>query len=355
MDISDKQPRNEIIKAGQADDRNLPATTRDKIVKGLTAINGANICRTLTTIFSKAEITADSVKYIQRGTVYLAEVPKKLQKDFSEGKLRFMEKSSGELVGEIVGPNNFGNKGHAIIKDAGILHSDIPHDLTTIAMQQQLAQMAAVLDEVRSRVIELQKTYDESLLGELRGMRDQLAQVQNVDDLENQRDLIKGAVTQLNLTRGKITQRLIAEMQKIPDVPEATWRSIFRSLFNKDFKDDVESGYEKIQELFGYYLAASELLAYAYALLGESRTYEDIFTPDSELFMNSGLANLKRSEKVLGISKERWYSAPSKYLGRVKTQAQRIFLSIPDTIMIEVTGEQIMEAIENVNQGTEEG
>ena len=354
MDNGDMKPRNEIIKVGPADDRNLPATTRDKIAKGLANINDANISKALTAIFSKAEITADAVKYIQRGTVYLAEVPKKLQADFTAGRLKFMEKSSGEMVGEIVGLNNFGNKGHVIIKEAGMLHSDIPHDLTTIAMQQQLAQMAAVLDEVRSRVIEIQKTYDESLLGELRGMRDQLAQVQNVDDLENQRDLIKGAITQLNLTRGKITQRLIAEMHKMPDVPEATWRSIFRSLLNKDFRDNVESGYEKIQELFGYYLTSSELLAYAYALLGESRTYEDIFTPDSELLKESSLANLIRSEKVLGICEERWYSAPNMYLGRVKSEAKQIFLSKPDTIMIEVTGEQIMEAIENVEQGTEE-
>ena len=49
-------------------------------------------------------------------------------------------------------------------------------------------------------MIELQKTYDESLLGELRVMRDQLAQVQNVEDLENQRDLIKGAITSINTT-----------------------------------------------------------------------------------------------------------------------------------------------------------
>ena len=215
MDNAGKGPQNEIIKAGQADDRNLPAAARNKIVKGLININDANISKVLTTIFSRAEIGADAVKYIQRGTVYLAEIPKKLQKDFAEGNLQFMQKSNGEMVGEIVGLNNFGNKGHVIIKDADLLHSNIPHDLTTIAMQQQLAQMAAVLDEVRSRVIELQKTYDASLLGELRGMRDQLAQVQSVEDLENKRHLITNAITNLNSVRGRITQRLIDEMKKI--------------------------------------------------------------------------------------------------------------------------------------------
>ena len=354
MDSNDKQPRNEIIKAGRADDISLPAESRDKIVRGLSNINSSNISNVLTAIFGKAEITADAVKYIQRGTVYLAEVPKKLQRDFTDGTLKFMEKSTGELVGEIVGPNNFGNKGHVIIKDAGILHSDIPRDLTTIAMQQQLAHMAAVLDEVRSRVVELQKTYDESLLGELRGMRDQLAQVQSLDDLENQHDLIKGAITQLNLTRGKITQRLIAEMKKMPDVPEAAWRSILKSLFKKDYRDNVESGYEKIQELFSYYLAGSELLAYAYAILGERQAYDSIFTPDSELLNGKWLKNLERSEMVLGISDERWYSAPKKYLGRIKQQAQEVFVTHPDKIMIELTGEQIMEAIENAEENKED-
>lgn len=353
MDSANKKPRNAMNKVGQADDKNLPAGTRDKIAEGLANINGANISKVLTTVFSQAELAADVVKHIQRGTVYLAEIPKKLQKDFTEGNLKFMEKNSGEMVGEIVGLNNFGNKGHVIIKDAENLHSNIPHDLTTIAMQQQLAQMAAVLDEVRSRVVELQRTYDESLLGDLRGMRDQLAQVQNIDDLENQRDLIRGAITQLNLTKGKITQRLITEMQKIPDIPQSVWKRFFITLTKEGFRNNVITGYEKIQELFGYYLAASQLLAYAYALLGEQRTYEDIFTPDSELLKEGMLAKLKKSEPYLGIWDERWYNAPTKYLGQIEREAQRVFLANPETIQIEVTGEEILEAIKNVRSTAE--
>lgn len=90
-------------------------------------------------------------------------------------------------------------------------------------------------------------------------------------------------------------------------------------------------------------------------MLGKTRTYDDIFTPDAELLDNCNLTNLSKSEKVLGICEERWYSVPSKYLGHVKTQVQQIFLSKPDTIQIEVTGKQIMEAIANVEQGSEEG
>jgi hypothetical protein len=354
MASNNKQNHSDIPKVGKADDRSLPAAVRDKIAKGLANITGTKISNALNAIFSKAEITADAVKYIQRGTVYLAEVPKKLQKDFAEGKLKFMKKSTGELVGEIVGSSNFGNKGHVIIKDSGILHSNIPHDLTTIAMQQQLAHMAAVLDEVRSRVIELQNIYDASLLGELRGMRDQLAQVQSVDDLLSKHDLVIRAITSLNSARGRITQRLIDEIQKMPNVPNSIPKSIIKTLFCGNYKCSVESGYGKINELFGYYLAASELLAYAYALIGEANAYINIFTPDCELLNNIGFANLERAECICGISDERWYSAPSKYLGRIRAKAEQIFLSNPDSIVIEITGNQIMGAIEYVEQESEE-
>lgn len=354
MTEKEQVPRNEIIKAGTANDRALPAATRDKIVRGLATINEEAVLQALTDIFSHAEITADAVKYIQRGTVYLAEIPKNLQRDFTEGNLKFLEKKTGEVVGNIVGPNNFGTKGYAVIKDAGILHSDIPHDLTTIAMQQQLARMAEAIDEVRSRVVELQKTYDESLLGELRGMRDQLAQVQSVDDLENQRDLIRGAITNINLSRGKVTQRLIAEMQKIPEIPQSALRLFFKTLL-QDIREKAIIGYEKIQELFSYYLAASELLAFAYALLGEQRTYQDIFTPDGELLDDKRLANLKNCEAYLGISDERWYSAPERYLECIERKAQKVFLQSPDTISIEVTGDQVLEAIKNVRPAEETG
>lgn len=353
MAEKEQVPRNEIIKSGAANDRVLPAAARDKIVRGLATINEEAVLQVLTSIFSHAEITADAVKYIQRGIVYLAEIPKNLQRDFAEGNLKFLEKKTGEIVGNIVGPNNFGTKGYAVIKDAGILHSDIPHDLTMIAMQQKLAQMAETIDEVRSRVVELQKTYGESLLGELRGMRDQLAQVQRIDDLENQRDLIRGAITNINLSRGKITQRLIAEIRKIPEIPQSNLLRFFATFFHEGIREKAITGYEKVQELFSYYLAASELLAFAYALLGEQRTYRDIFTPDSELLDDKRLANLKNCEACLGICDERWYSAPERYLECIKRKAQEVFLQSPDTVRIEVTGDQVLEAIENV-RSTEE-
>ena len=346
---------NEIIKPGNADDRSLPAATRDKITRGLSNINNANISKALTTIFQQADIGADFIRHLQRGKVYLAEIPKKIQQDFDDGKVKFMTlKETGEQVSELVGPNIFGTRSHMIIKDADIVHSNIPRDLATIAMQQQLAQMAAVLDEVRSRLIEMKQTYDESLLGELRGMRDLLAQVQTVEDLETQRDLIKGAIIQLNKTRGKITQRLIAEMQRMPEVPASTFKRIFRTIMKEGFRDKVLSGYEKIQELFGYYLAASQLLAYAYALIGEEQVYETVFTPDAEIENDLYLGNLINSEVMVGVEGERWYNNPQRYLGFVQKEAHRIFFEDSDVIAIELTGEQIMEAIENVGEEREE-
>lgn len=340
---------NEIIRSGNADDKSLPAATRNKITKGLSNINNANISKALTTIFHQVDIGTDFVKHLQRGKVYLAEIPRKLQADFDAGKLQLMTiKETGEQVSEIVGLNNFGTRGHMIIKDAGFIHSNIPHDLASIAMQQQLAQMAAVIDEVRSRIIEMQQTYDESLLGELRGMRDQLAQVQNVEDLDNQRDLIKGAITHLNLTRGKIVQRLISELQKMPEIPQKAWRRFLKTFFKEGFRGKVIDGYEKIQELFSYYLAASQLLAYAYALLGEQRTYEDIFTPELELMQESSLENLIRSEDIVGVEGERWYSNPQNYLELIKREAHNVFLRKEDVITIEVTGEQLLEATNSV-------
>lgn len=340
---------NGIIPSGSADDRSLPATTRDKITKGLSNINNANISKALTTVFQQADLGADFARYIQRGKVYLAEIPRKLQSEFDEGKVKFMTiKDTGEQVSELVGPNNFGTRSHMIIKDADIVHSNIPHDLATIAMQQQLAQMAAVLDEVRSRLIEMQQTYDASLLGELRGMRDLLAQVQTVKDLETQHDLIKGAIVDLNKTRGKITERLIDEMKKMPEVPDSAFKRVFRTFWKEGYRDNVVSGYEKIQELFGYYLAASQLLAYAYALIGEEQVYETIFTPDSELGNKQFLHNLINSEGIIGIEGERWYSNPQRYLGYVLEEAKRLFVQKSDVIAIELTGEQLLEAVENV-------
>lgn len=67
---------NEIIKSGNADDRSLPAAIRDKIARGLSNINNANISKVLTTVFQQVDLGADFLRHLQRGKVYLAEIPK---------------------------------------------------------------------------------------------------------------------------------------------------------------------------------------------------------------------------------------------------------------------------------------
>ena len=339
---------------GKADDQALPALARDKIAIGLTKVSKENLSRALLNLFGKVEFGADMVKHIQRGKIYLAEIPKKLQADFDEGKLRFMTLRSGEQVTELVGPNNFGTRGHMILKQTDWIHTNIPKDFTLIATQQQLARMAQVLDEVRSRIMELQTTYDEGLLGELRGMRDQLSQVQSLEDLETQKDLVKGAITQINLTRGKVVQRMLHEMQSMPDVPENTLRKLIRSFWSKSFRSNVESGYGKIQELFGYYLAASQLLAYAYGFLGEKRAYDAIFLPDQEMLRKDWRENLIRSEDIVGVDGKTWYKDPQRYLGLIEKEIQRIFATDSQKIVLSITGDMLLEVMEHVGDGKEE-
>lgn len=333
-----------------AKQRCLPKRFKDNITSALQKRRDEKAAYALSMIFQHAEVDTEIVNSIQRKMVYLARIPKHLQPGIASGELTFMQKAdTGESLGAIVGPDHM-NRGFVRIEKGYVPNPNLLLSLSNLAMQQHLAQMALVLDEVRTRIKEIQDTLDHELFGELRGLRDQLEQISETKDSDSQKLLTLNAITALNITRGKITQRLIDEIKKMPNVPQNKYLRGWQTFWSKEFRKNVEGGYEKAQELFMYYLVATQLLAYAYSFLDEERSYQKVFVPDCELSQASAMQKLQAAEGILGATYEAWYKNPEQFLGRLSNEAKKLFANPQDAIEIEITGEQIMEAINNVQE-----
>ena len=155
-------------------DKCLPAAVRDKITSTLSKMTEGKAATTLASLLRSVETGSSVANTINRDLVYLARIPKNLEGGVRAGELGFMQKAdTGEMLGAIVGPDHL-NRGFVRIEEGYMPTPELLRSLSNLAMQQQLAHMAEVINDVRSRVIVLQETYDKSLYGELRGMHQRL-------------------------------------------------------------------------------------------------------------------------------------------------------------------------------------
>lgn len=94
---------------------------------------------------------------------------------------------------------------------------------------------------------------------------------------------------------------------------------------DKTYLERVTEAYDRIEELVSYYLAATQLLGYAYAFLGEQSSYEDIFCPCPELLDNALLSRLANAEAI--YIEDSWYKNPDQYMLQIKDASQKLFYS----------------------------
>lgn len=330
-----------------SDSRGLPAKVAGGIASALRDKQDSEILSTFGQFFSATQVSDEFRKTIDKGVTYIAKIPKNLEAKFNAGELNFMvKKDTGESLGAIVGTDKM-NRGFVRIEEAAPVTANLAGSLASLAMQQQLAQIADVVNEVRSRIIELKTIHDHDLLGSLRGMHKQLNQIKATKEPITQKQLTTQAITVLNDTLGKIEQRFIDELNELPEVPKNKFSAGIKVLTTRGYLPKIEQGYELIQELFEYYLSAMQMLAYAYAFLGEDSVATSMFIPSKELCENPNLLKMVQAEALcaeesVGIT---WYKAPEKYIQRLSRETERILTRDNVYLSIKITSEQLLEVL----------
>ena len=328
--------------------KTFPVSIKKKLNAALNSIVEDKTLSVFSDLLQGQEIGKDALSVIKKETVYIAKIPKKLESGLDKGIFDFMKDSkTGESIGVIVGDKN---RTHGIVRveemdKAAVAGGNISANIANLAMQQKLAHITEVLDDVQSRVIAIQEGQDAELFGKIKGMREQLLQMKDIENTETRRQLGTNVITVLNSTRGSIEEKMKLELRNLPDVPDSAVKIVWEITKDKKYLTTVVDTYNHIEELFKYYMVASLLLGYAYSMLDESGPFDIIFVPDQELIENEKLKTLVAAENIFEESfKETWYKNPEKFLLKVKEEAQRLFEE-QDYIQLEITGEQLLEVI----------
>ncbi len=324
----------------------LPTKLKASITNALANITEEKALRMIVQSLESSEIRKKATELINKETVYIARIPKKLDGDFNAGLLDFMtDTKTGENLGVLVnGKNRI--QGHVNIERSAKT-VDMSANIATIALQQQMAQMTEVINDVRDRVIALQEGHDRDLYGSIRGMRQQMIQMSDARTDETRRQLAVNAITSLNEVRGKIEAAVLYALESMPFVPTSDGKIVWEITKDKTFLQRAVETYDRIEELVSYYLAATQLLGYAYAFLGEENSFEDIFSPCDELFNQEMLQKLINAEMLYNEEiRDTWYKNPSDYMLRIRDASQQLFSSNNDDVIeLEISGQKLLEAI----------
>lgn len=328
--------------------KSLPAKLKESITSALASVTEGKVLRVISETLESKALRKKALQMIKKEVTYIARIPKKLEGDMKAGLLDFMtDSTSGDNLGILVNSKHRA-KGIMRIEKANV-PDDISANITSIAIQQQLAEMTEVINDVRTRVIALQEGHDQDLFGSIRGMHQQMIQMLDAKDADTQKQLAYHAIAILNETRGKIEVAVISTLKDMPIVPSGDSKIIWQITKDKNFLCDVIEKYDRIEELISYYLSATQLLGYAYAFLGEENAFEGIFSPCPELLDNALLQKLIRVEILFAEEiTDAWYKCPAQYMLTIKDAAHRLFASkVNNVIEIEISGKRLLEELTN--------
>ena len=340
------QPKTEIVPLTLDDAKSLPIALKDKLTTALANFTGEKGFNVLSMLANAEEISKEAVQFINKEATYIARIPKKLDDKMKNGLLDFMcDKKTGEKLSVLVDGKH---KSRGYMRIDEINRVELASNLANIAMQQQLAQMTAVINDVRARVISLQEAHDDDLFGSIKGMHNLLLQMRDATNPETKRQLSTNAITVLNETRGKLETTILALLREIDSVASSDRAILLQIAKNKNFLADTVERYDRIEKLFEYYVTSTQLLGYAYAFLDEPRSYEDVFMPSIDIIENEHLQKLILAENLYNESiGETWYKNPEYFLQKIKNASQQLFIENSEFVEFEVSGEKLLEVIEH--------
>lgn len=289
-------------------------------------------------------------------TEYVLRIPKGIQEGLDSGTYKLMQKRTGELVGEVL--QKSANSNRMVVKqklevverttshvvDTGSLMTD----LTSIAIQQQMAEISAQLDEMIDIAKRIEQGQQNDRFALIQAAEELLGLAAVTGDDNERRSLIRKAQARLVEGANKVSLAIGELIQSVESVPKSeaaiTWKMLFT---HGNYYEKMDEWFDRVQESF-------EMLEKAYGLLVLCAIATD--EPDQINALLDGFAS-----KIRGMDTRRllsmghlhpevdfsgeWFADSKGYITARKEDA--LLIAGGEYIDVKLTGRMLMEAIED--------
>ena len=330
----------------------------------LTDIDAAKAKNILAQAVQQAGIAKDAVKALSKDTMYVLDIPKKIQKGLETGKFTFMQKKdTGEnltAIYEIVDGKkslfaNLTAKEVQVVNERAV--RDLSQSVQQLALQQQMAVVLNEIEDVHKTVVLIEQGQKDDRFAEIKAGCDQLRMALKTADEEKRNRMIENAMQTITSGSSKIQlalSRRITDFEAVPNNDIGVYWKMLTS--HKLYIDKKDAEYDEIGEYFEYYETASKFLAYASLMEDEPERVEEITRLHGEFIGSLDAAKLKTISKLHPEESfdSEWYMNPQGYIEETRQEYIDFIDGNYDYMSIEATGAQLLEVLEDEEAEQEE-
>ncbi|WP_455134773.1 hypothetical protein [Schaalia cardiffensis] len=351
--------KNEIV-----EQQELEATPLQYIEVRLTDIDAARAKNILAQAVQQAGLAKDAVKALSKDTIYVLDIPKKIQEGLESGKFTFMQKKdTGESLAAIYEVVD-GKKSlfaNLTTKEVQLANERAVHDLgqgvQQLALQQQMAVLLNEIEDVHKIVALIEQGQRDDRFAEIKSGYDQLRLALKTVDEEKRNRMIENAIQTITSGSSKIQlalTRRIADFEAVPSSDIGVYLKMLTSY--KSYIDKKDAEYDGIGEYFEYYETASRLLVYASLMEDEPDRVKEIIRLHGEFIGSLEAGKLKTISKLHPEESfdAEWYMNPQGYIEETTREYIYFIEGNYDYMSIEATGAQLLEVLDDEETGQEE-
>lgn len=298
-------------------------------------------------------ISEEGKRLINPETEYVAKFPPKLLELMDEHDVQFLkDKATGDLLPDLYDYTNKGIGGKVRLE---VRRTITPQDLlnfniaaNNLMLQQKIEELAVEIRKIQKIAVQIERGQDNDRFAKVEAGRNMLQQALMIagdDDLKRQ--MIVNAIALLNEGRALIEKTIVEKLNAIEDVPKNLIVRMWKIFISDGYLEDKRSEYRIIQEYFYYYCLALEPLAYAYDSLNQTQLIEEVLLESKSVLEHPRLYALRSFEPLLSDkpSENVWYTNAERY----EKELMKAY-SENKPIEISITGQQLLEAIDNERQ-----
>lgn len=290
------------------------------------------------------------------GTEFVVRMPKLIQEGLDSGAYKLMTKQTGEICAEVLQKSATSNR--MVVKqkleiverakDTAINTNNLTADLANIAIQQQMAEISAQLDEVISLARSIEQGQQNDRFALIDAAEESLRLAAVTEDEANRLSHIHKAQHDLVLGANQIAREISKQLQSAEGVPESDAAITVKMFFTRgNYFDKMNKWFDGVQESFEILEKAYGLLALCAIATDEPGSIDALlegFASKIEGMDTKKLLSMRNLHPEVDFSHE-WFANPMSYISTRKEDAKLI--ADGGYIDVTVTGHALMEAIKD--------
>ena len=332
----------------------IPYEPHGKVLRLRKDTPGTDFRKTLGDIIRCLD-TVNVINNVKRGMEYIVQVPAEYQAGLEMGKYTVLSGKDGRqwaTLYEVLPNNKHSFVCNMPIKQETLIQGNPMHDISMnmqmMTMQQQLAKLIEMVQNVYDTVVRIERGQTDDRIGRLVAGKKGIEQAISIED-EGQRKIAFGNAQQLLLESwGQIGETLKTKVRAFPAIPKSQLKQFMLRLASRRYFTGQDDAFDAIQEYFQLYLMATRLLADSYYFIHEEKAAEKTYQDAIDLIGSLDFTKVKTLQNIHpheDFSDTVCEMAESYVLAE---QEKSVELAKPyDTVELLINGDDIVEVLKS--------